>query len=207
MEGFIPTLVNIGVSSYSGTFGGCASLESVVFGDGIEEVPAWIFENCSNLTTVVFGKNVKTIGHDAFYRTGIISLDFPDSLETIESAAFMQCTSLESVNFNEGLKTIEYKAFHDCSSIKSIVLPNSLTNIGASSYSGTFGGCASLESVVFGDGIEEIPAWIFENCSNLTTVVFGKNVKTIGNDAFYKCPLTNIQFRGNPIDIPGVTTP
>ena len=70
-----------------------------------------------------------------------------------------------SVSLPEGLTSIGWSAFSGCSSLTSITLPNSVTSIG-------------FEAIGY--------------CSSLTSVTLGNSVTSIGNDAFYGCYLTSI---------------
>lgn len=47
-------------------FYGCANLQNVIIGDGIESIGDWAFSGCTNLKYFSFGTNVKTIGKEAF---------------------------------------------------------------------------------------------------------------------------------------------
>ena len=57
-------------------------------------------------------------------------------------------------------------AFSNNTSIKSVVLPNSIKTIGGN----TFSGCASLTSINIPDSVTYIGSQVFDNCTNLETV-------------------------------------
>ena len=69
----------------------------------------------------IAGKDVSTIGTSAFYidygQTGVItsitSIDISEGVKTIESGAFVRCTSLKTVIFPGTLSKIEEKPFWD----------------------------------------------------------------------------------------------
>lgn len=74
-------------------------------------------------------------------------------------------------------------AFQNCSSLASVVLPNSVTSIGG----GAFYGCSSLTSVVLPNGVTTIGMSAFQECSSLASVVIPNSVTSIGADAFEGC--------------------
>ena len=78
---------------------------------------------------------------------------------------------------------IEDQAFSYCYSLKSIVIPDSVTSIGF----GAFYSCTSLTSVVIPDSVTSIYSGAFECCSSLTSVTIGNSVTSILEDAFRHC--------------------
>ena len=83
--------------------------------------------------------------------------------------------------------------FLGCSSLTSVVIPDSVTSIGERAFSG----CSSLTSIVIPDSVTSIGGSAFYECSSLTSVVIDDSVTSIGGWAFYNCSsLTNITFKG-----------
>ena len=79
---------------------------------------------------------ITEISEKAFYNSPLSGLILPDSLETIGRGAF-QTNRFEEIVIPDNVKTIEDGGFYDCSSLKTITLPASLTSIGASAFKGT----------------------------------------------------------------------
>ncbi len=75
------------------------------------------------------------------------------------------------------------RGFSDCTKLKTIVLPNSITSIGH----GAFYCCNSLESINLPDGLEEIGLATFYGCSSLPELVVPASVKSIMHRAFHDC--------------------
>ena len=73
--------------------------------------------------------------------------------------------------------------------ITGIVVPNYVTCIGDSSFSG----CSKLTSVTIGSGVTSIGDYAFYGCTGLTSITIPDSVTSIGKDAFEGCTgLTNI---------------
>ena len=102
---------------------------------------------------------------------------------------------MERVTLPEGLLEIEYYniggnnygAFGDCTSLKSIVIPASVTSIGSYAFSG----CSSLASVTILEGVTSIGNYAFSYCSGLTSVTIPEGVTSIGGSAFISCTSLN----------------
>ena len=109
--------------------------------------------------------------------------EVPDSVTSIDSYAFDNCSSLTSITIPDSVTSIGSFAFWDCSNLTNITIPDSVTSINYSAFSG----CSSLTSVVIGDGVTSIDYRAFYNCDSLTSVVIGDGVTSIGDDAFIDC--------------------
>ena len=66
---------------------------------------------------------------------------------------------------------IDLWAFHNCSSLRSVEIPSSVTTIGAHA----FDGCSGLKSVTFGENsqLTSIGSYAFRGCNGLTSVFIG----------------------------------
>ena len=72
----------------------------VTFGDSVERIPDYIFQDCPGLTSVTIGSSATTIGHCAFNRcTGLTSIKIPESMTNIGYMAFSGCTGLADVYY------------------------------------------------------------------------------------------------------------
>ena len=76
------------------------------------------------------------------------------------------------------------KAFWGCASrLKSIIIPNSITEIG----SNAFEGCNGLTSITIPDSVTEIGWCSFQGCTGLTSIIIADSLKKISKGAFLRC--------------------
>ena len=104
--------------------------------------------------------------------------------------------------------SIGTNAFYSCSSLATINLPNSLTSIGQSAFSGclvlssiynlsltgvtsiedsTFSGCSSLTTINLPNSLTNIGSFAFSYCSSLPSINLPNSLTTIGSYTFYNC--------------------
>lgn len=197
--------------SASAPFYNCASLDNIVFGQGIPALPSGLFFHCTGLTHIEIPDTVTSIGSSAFRDcTGMTSARLPDSVtelgsSTTQGAVFQGCSSLTSFQSSPALKTIGVNCFQNCSSLTDVTLNRGLREIG--SYA--FQNCAALEEIVLPDtvtgvgsyvfqkdpklvkvtlskGLSEIPSYAFAGCTALERLDIPQGVKTVRDHAFYQ---------------------
>ena len=96
---------------------------------------------------------------------------------------FIGCRSLTSLVIPESVTNIGDYAFWGCSDLADIVIPDGVTSIG--DYA--FEGCESLRSVVIPDGVTSIGDYVFSGCRSLTDIVIPNSVTSIRDGAFFGC--------------------
>ena len=109
-------------------FNNCTGLTGVIFPDTVEYISG--FGNCQNLTRVRWSAGLKEIIGNSFDGTALESIVLPEGVEMMGNA------------------------FGNCTRLKSVSLPSTLTKIG--NYVGTppFSGCHNLESIEIAAGNE-----------------------------------------------------
>ena len=84
----------------------------------------------------------------------------------IGSSAFDDCTSLKTVTIPNGVTYIDYCTFSGCASLTSITIPDSVTYI----YDDAFSDCTSLISITIPDSVTYIGGETFRGCTSLTAI-------------------------------------
>ncbi len=104
-------------------------------------------------------------------------------ITALVDGAYAGNTSIKTVNLkSSSITEIPAYCFAGCTSLKKVLLPKTVTKIGA----GAFSGCESLVYAV-GAGLTEIGDDAFRDCTSMTTAPV-TNSATIGTCAFANCP-------------------
>ena len=152
-----------------------AQITSVVLGNDVEHIPAYLCYKMSNLT----------------------SITIPSSVTSIGNYAFSGCSSLNSVTIPNSVTNIGNYAFSDCSSLNSITIPSSVTSIGNYAFSG----CTGLTKVFWNIQSGDIPSSVFPN--NLDSLIIGAAVEEVGlylqsQYVEFRNPLTRVRMHAEP---------
>ncbi len=139
-----------------------SQITSLVFGDKVEHIPAYLCCGLVNLTSIALPESVKSIGEGAFASCGITSIIIPSHVTNIGAKAFKEC-GITSITIPSGVTSIGSEAFSRCG-ITSITIPNNVTSIG----NGAFANCSSLNKVYCEMGAPiSIGETTFPNTSNV----------------------------------------
>ena len=125
-------------------------------------------------------------GHESSYNSEIIIPEVYEgrTVTGIGSSAFLYCSSLASVVIPNSVTSIGDYAFRGCSGLTGrLEIPNSVTSIEYAAFSG----CSGLSSVTIGNSVTTIGHAAFWNCSGLASVTIGNSVTSIGGGAFAQC--------------------
>lgn len=117
------------------------------------------FHKSLNLEHITISEGIKHIGNSAFTHNNIISISFPNTLETIGDSAFFYATSNDN-------------------SIEQLTIPNSVTSIGASAFE-----ICIIKNVQLSDNIKVYRKNSFDGCG-LKTISLSNSVERIEQGAF-----------------------
>ena len=167
-----------------------SGLTSITLPYRVLTISPYAFQGCSNLSSVTFEGDVENIGMHAFEGTGLTSVTLPESITELSGGAFKDCNKLETVEIlGDNLTILNYDAgysycgpFYNCSSLKTVKLPNSVNTISRFS----FYGCSSLSSINMPVNLNIIGQSAFEGCSSLPSADF-HSLQSIDDRAFYGC--------------------
>jgi len=116
------------------------------------------------------------------YRNAIRTIVIEDGISSIESSTFAGISTLTSVSIPESVTNIGSAAFIS-TGLTSVVIPNSVKSIGASA----FYSCTSLRDVEILAYIETIEQDTFGGCTSLTEFAIPEGVVTVLDNAFNGC--------------------
>jgi len=134
--------------------------------------------------------SVTSIGHHAFYNSGLASVTIPNGVTSIGEYAFYNCTNLTNITIPNGVTNIREYAFYNCTNLTDITIPSGVTNIGE--YA--FYNCTNLTSITIPDGVTSIGVGAFEDCTSLINITIPPSVIIIGEYAFSRTGFTSKSF-------------
>ena len=170
------------VSTFTGS-----SVESAVFESGIANIPECIFAQCSSLKSVRIPEKEDvdygyTVDSYAFYKTGLTSVELPDSLTYVGAFAFAECAQLASAQIRDHVTTIGQHAFSGCTALETVSLGKSLKTIGNYAFEDD----ESLKEIVCPASLSSIGNYAFSGCKRISSFDL-KNVSVLGQYVFYRC--------------------
>ena len=153
----------------NGAFRDCRNITSVVIPDSITSIGNSAFWHCSSLTSVKLPNRLSSIGYNTFYDCDSLTLEIPSSVTDIFHSSVSPFYGVPHIILQEGTESIFPNMFNGCSTLQSIVVPSSVTNIG--DYA--FEYCSSLTSITIPSSVTNIGYRAFFGCDNLIRMIDG----------------------------------
>ena len=184
-----------------GAFFGCDGLTSITLGKGVTTIEDDAFADCYKLAEVInrSSLNITTGSSDhgqvAYYafevHNGSSKVDNQDGywFYTYNGTHYLlgYCGNETELvlpdTYNGENYQINQYAFYNRDTLKSVVIPDSVTGIGDRA----FYDCYDLTSVTIGGGVTSIGVQAFWYCEALTGIAIPDSVKIIGEEAFQHC--------------------
>ena len=199
------------ISIGEGAFANCSRLTSVTVGSSVTSIGQSAFFMCSSLATIVIGKGVTSIGDGAFkgctqlttiiwnakkcsknYSSTKTPFYYYDSSNTYTSYDLRD--QITSFVFGDEVEYIPAYLCYGMKNLTSITIPNNLTGIGSSAFSGCNGlnrvqidNIASWCSVTFGDDYSNpifVAKHLYFNNSEVKKMVIPSGVTRVGASVF-----------------------
>lgn len=166
------------------------------------------FQKCSKLKYITLD-NIKTIGSACFYNCSSLDIDvnLPQltsigSYSTFYNTKIKRVLSLGTITSLPNSQTTypDYGIFSTCTELGKVVLPDTLTSIGA--Y--TFNKCSVLSEINFPSSLKTILSNAFYNCTSLEIDDLSlPNLETLGQNTFYGVKIKRVSNLGQLTTLQG----
>ncbi len=158
------------------------------------------FANCTKLQNVSIDASNATIKYDAFANTPSLQHMSLSGIKTLEGSALRNC-GLRSIELTEGLTSVGNHTFQNCTNLKAISFPDSVTSYGQEILKGAL----SLEKLTVGGGYSEnhsYKTFYIGSNSALKTLILREGISKIEarDYANYDC------YAGRIYSFPHLTT-
>jgi hypothetical protein len=164
--------------------------------EGVRTIGFNAFRGCSNLQKITLPESLEEIGNGAFENCAALAeIRIPDGVRKIGNHAFSKCSLLRSFRFPKGMtgKRIEVGMFYDCTSLKTVELPERLSG----EFTNVFSHCKCLRSITLPEGISELGSFTFQDCGLIQEVKIPSTVSVIQYKAFISSGLREIFIPDN----------
>jgi hypothetical protein len=163
---------------------GCEALPEILIPDSVLTTGYRAFYQCFALTNFILPKNVTTIVDNAF--EDCLALQnanlspINSVLTTVGDTVFKGCTNLHTIQFPNSLELLESGTFMNCTSLETMILNENVVQLGDS----TFEGCTALQNVIFSTKLQSLGRATFRRCISLVQVLFPESTTVVGTDTF-----------------------
>ena len=191
----------------------CGNLKSVTIPNGVTKIMGYAFGFCRLLPEIILPDSVMYVGRNAFLDCDcLIFYEYEncyylgDNENPYRILYKVKDETITNCVINENTKVINDRAFADCTNLKEIIIPNSVTIIGAYAFyrcnklisislsnnltyikNNAFLECSSLREIIIPDSVTKIEKMAFYNCTSLQTIKLSNNLTSIEDTTFFGC--------------------
>ena len=173
-------------------FQNCIQFTSLIIPDSVTSMGSGVFSGCSKLESLTLpfvgaSKDPEDAGQNTLFGYVFGTLSYTDAYavkQYYSSSAYSTYylpDSLVSVTVTGGMFLCG--AFDNCSQLKQITIPNTLTSLAPYMYRG----CTGLDHIVVADVVTEIGDYALSGCIGLESISLPESVQRIGSGAFSGC--------------------
>lgn len=139
----------------------------------------------AEVTYEVYGgsDNYSSLSGELYIPTSVNYNGGDYTVTSVGERAFFFCSSITSVIVPNSVKTIGNDAFYNCVGLVSINIPGNITSIGRNA----FADCSGLVSLDIPSSVTSIGEYAFSGCSDLASVNISKGITSIGTCTFQSC--------------------
>lgn len=183
-------------------FNGCRAIRMITIPSTVYFIDGNPFTDCDSLVSI---RLERPLGQD--HPTLEVTMDGVLYNKGNRMLLCYPCSKRdESFEVKAGTFAIGKNAFYGCDALKSIKLPDTVTEIGAGAFAGcaaltaidlsdsilsigelAFAGCAALEEVTLPPHLTHVETGSFFGCEALEDAILPQNLTEIGDRAFYGC--------------------
>lgn len=171
-------------------FRGCSNLKAIQIGDSVAYLGKSPFSGCNAVKKVVWNPvNCEYWQYGSILPQSVDTVEIGANVESIPSYLCYNCSNLRTINFPNSLTRIGNGAFCQCSSITEIVIPSSVTYIGAYAFKGLW-----ISELSLPNSSLTIEAFAFAD-TKISELTIPENTYSIAPCAFDGCTaLTRIYY-------------
>ncbi len=187
------------------SFYNCSGLSSIEIPNSVTRIGLGAFQCCNGLTWVHIPALVAKIGHVAFGQCENLSgitVDSSNQFYASENGTlFTKDKSLliqwpyarRHYDIPSCVKKLGSGCFFGCKGMRTILIPNSITEIGEAAFAET-----DLENITLPESVTTIASQAFYNCKSLSYIYIPSSVSLIGNKGnigvFGGCQISTVEF-------------
>lgn len=189
------------IIAVNAAFKECNNLTSVTIPDSVLYIGNFAFKDCDWLTSITIPYSVQHIGYGVFNNcNNLTHLTWNAKSAYIDRPSlyppFYGCSNLTDVIFGNGVEYIHQMMFYNCTTLKNITIPDSITEIGGSAFSSCNGVnvyISNLEQwckISFADGGANPlrnAGKLYLNGKLIETLIIPDTITSINDYAFYGC--------------------